>query len=204
MRPRGETWIVQGAETLEADAVVVSCRPELASRLLTGELNTHLSKSRAAPVAVVGLGGRGEPSPIPPGFGVLCASGSGLASVGMLFESAYAPDRAPPGAWLVKVMAGGATRPEVVDWDDDRLVDRVGGELARVVGADLDATFVEVIRHRPGIPQYEIGHGEWLERVVSLLSEQPGLYLSGWGYRGVGVAHLASEAVAVSKRILGP
>lgn len=201
VRLRHDTWMVEGAETLEADAVVVSCRPELASRLVTGELSAHLSKATAAPVVVVGLGGRGEPSPIPPGFGVLSAPGSGLASVGMLFESAYAPHRAPPGSWLVKVIAAGAARREVVDWDDERLVERVGGELAQVVGADLDATFVEVIRHRPGIPQYEIGHGEWLELVESLLSEQPGLYLTGWGYRGVGVAQLASEAVAVSKRI---
>lgn len=197
---RGNFWVVEGPEKLEADVVVLSCRPELTARLVTGDLAAHLEQTVSAPVAVVGLGGKGDP--LPPGFGALVTPGSGWASLGMLFESSYAPDRAPAGAWLVKAIAGGATRPEVVDWDDDRLAHQVGGELARAVGRDLEAGFTEVVRHRPGIPQYELGHDRWLAHLDRLLSDVPGLYLTGWGYRGVGVAQLASEAAGLARRIV--
>ena len=195
----GRGWIVEGPERIQADVVVVSCRPELAARMVGGDLGAHLEQTVSAPVVVVGLGGKGDP--LPPGFGVLSTPGSGWASVGMLFESSYAPDRAPAGSWLVKAIAGGATRPEVVGWDDERLVQQVGDELVRAVGVDLEASFTEVVRHRPGIPQYEVGHDAWLAQLDHLLSQYPGLYLTGWGYRGVGVAQLASDAASVAQRI---
>jgi len=33
------------------------------------------------------------------------------------------------------------------------------------------------------------------------LADRPGLYLTGWGYRGVGVTHLASEAAMVARAV---
>lgn len=201
IRRRGTGWLVEGPEVLPAEAVVIACRPDVAATMMTGELAGHLGRSTAAPVAVVGLGGHG-PSPLPPGFGAIALPGSGLASVGVLFESSYAPDRAPSRSWLVKVIAGGATRPEVVGWDDRRLVDHVGQEVAGLVGSDLEASFVEVVRHLPGIPQYQTGHGRWLDELGGLLKLDPGLHLTGWGYRGVGVGQLASEAFSISRQVV--
>jgi oxygen-dependent protoporphyrinogen oxidase len=198
----GSGWVVEGPESMPADAVVLAVRPDLASSMLDGELGATLGKSVSAPVVVIGIGGSG-PRPLPPGYGALIGPDAGLVSLGMLFESSYAPERAPEGSWLAKVIAGGACRPEVVDWDDDRLVERVGGELARVLGHDIDASFVEVIRHRSGIPQYDVGHGGWLAEIDRELGHLPGLQLTGWGYRGVGVGHLATDAVATSRRIVG-
>ena len=121
--------------------------------------------------------------------------------MGVLFESSYAPGRAPVGKALVKVIAGGATRPEAVDWDDDYLARVVGLELASMLGARIDAEWIHVTRPPRGIPQYDVGHLRWLSRVEVALGEFPGLHLTGWGYRGVGVNHVASDALRVASEI---
>jgi oxygen-dependent protoporphyrinogen oxidase len=199
----GDGWVVEGADDLAADHVVLACRPARAADLLGGDIAAVLRRAVSAPVVVVGLGGKAGRLPIPPGFGALAGPDAGTVSLGVLFESSYAPDRAPIGHSLVKVVAGGATRPEVAGWDDDRIVTEVGTEVARMLGHDLEVGFGGVVRHDPGIPQYPVGHGAWLADVENLRRSLPGLHLTGWGYRGVGVANLATDARAVAGKITG-
>jgi oxygen-dependent protoporphyrinogen oxidase len=118
-----------------------------------------------------------------------------------MFESSYAPHRAPAGSWLVRVIAGGAGHPELAGRDEGVLAERVVAEVSSVIGIDLSPEFVEVLRHHPGIPQYNVGHGAWLRSVDDELAKLPGLHVTGWGYRGVGVSHLATDAVATARRV---
>lgn len=203
IRREGEWWVVDAGEPLRAQHVVLTSRPSSAAGIVDAELAGELRRATSAPVAVVGLGGPLASMPLPPGFGALTGPDAGTATLGVLFESSYAPGRAPAGHALAKVIAGGATRPHVVDWDDDHLVTTVGGEVARILGRPVEASFVEIVRHREGIPQYEVGHRDWLGRLDALLAHRPGLHLSGWGYRGVGVAHLAADASLIARRIVG-
>lgn len=197
VRREERRWVVEGPETLTAESVVLACRPRQAGGMVDDELSAHLEESVSAPVVVVGLGGSTD-LVVPPGFGALIGPSEQMVSLGVLFESSYAPQRAPEGSWLLKVVAGGATNREAAGWDTDRIVQRVGGEAALVLGADLDASFIEVVRHVPGIPQYNVGHGRWLDELGRLLSDRPGLHLTGWGYRGVGVARLATQAALLA------
>ncbi|MEE8490643.1 MAG: protoporphyrinogen oxidase [Acidimicrobiia bacterium] len=197
----GSGWRVEGPETIRADHVVLAVRPQAAAALVDPDLGAALASAVNAPVVVVGFGGPPHRLPLPPGFGVLAGPDSGTASLGVLFESSYAPARAPRGQALAKVIAGGARRPELVDWDDARIIEIIRSEVAQILGTDVDPSFIEIIRHYTGIPQYEIGHGAWLAELDSLLGDRPGLHLTGWGYRGVGVALLASDAVASANRI---
>ncbi|MDX1691932.1 MAG: protoporphyrinogen oxidase [Acidimicrobiia bacterium] len=204
VRRSGGRWEVSGGDdTIEADHVVLACRPQTAGRLLGGAFEPLLARAVTAPVVVVGLGGLSADLPLPPGFGALAGPDAGTATLGVLFESSYAPRRAPEGSSLAKVIAGGATRPDVVGWDDDRLVEHLSAEVAQILGSEIDPSFVEVVRHEAGIPQYEPGHLDWLERVDEITAEHPGLHLTGWGYRGVGVAHLAADATRVARTIGG-
>lgn len=196
-------WEIRGSETITARHLVLATRPSAAGRVLSGEIADVLSRTTAAPVTVVGLGGMRRRLHLPAGFGALTGPDAGFATLGVLFESSYAPSRSPDGASLAKVIAGGATRPDVFDWDDDRLLATLVHEVSRIIGSDIDPDFVEIVRHREGIPQYEAGHLAWLAELDRLTAAAPGLHLTGWGYRGVGVAHLATDAVATARRISG-
>lgn len=201
VRRDGGEWVVSGKETMHADDVVIAAHPAQAARLLDVEMALPLSRVGSAPVVVVGLGG--TDGSIPAGFGVLIGPEESLISLGMLFESSYAPHRAPEGSWLIKVIAGGPTRPEIVEWDEGHLVERIREDVALILGNGLEPSFTEVVRHRPGIPQPELGHADWLAGINALLIDRPGLHLTGWGYHGVGLTNLATDAVRVAAAVSG-
>jgi oxygen-dependent protoporphyrinogen oxidase len=194
------TWRLESDEPVVASQVVVTVAPHQAAPLLGGGLAEQLSAVPAAPVAVVAVGGRGDP--LPPGFGYLVAPGAGRVVVGCLLESSYAPERAPAGHWLAKVIVGGARYPGAVDQDDATLVGGVLAELGTALGFEPAPELAHVIRHRPGIPQYEVGHGPALAALDAAVATRPGLHLTGWAYRGVGVTNLATDAVRVADAIV--
>lgn len=195
VRKEGPRWMVDGS--IEADHVVLAIAPDIAAGLVNSRLAEALRGSSAAPVVVVGLGG--PDLQIPDGFGILTGPEAGTATRGVLLESSYAPHRAPHGHGLVKVIAGGAPHRSVLDADDSTVVHHVGSEVARILGTDVDVTFAEVVRHHRGIPQYEVGHRRWLAAVDEATPES--LHLAGWGYRGVGIAHLATDAFRIADHI---
>ncbi|MEX0825845.1 MAG: protoporphyrinogen oxidase [Acidimicrobiia bacterium] len=203
IRRQGGFWEIAATDRLQADHLVLACRPSAAARLVGGELAAVLRNAVSAPVVVMGLGAAASMLPLPPGFGAVVGPDARTATLGVLFESSYAPHRAPEGASLAKIIAGGATRPDVVDWDDDRLLSEVSREVARILGSDITPSFIEIVRHREGIPQYDLGHRDWLRNIDELVAVTPGLHLTGWGYRGVGVAHLATDATRLAARIAG-
>ena len=196
----GNEWVIEGPDRLVADAVVLAVHPHMAAGLVGGDVADCLRSLESAPVAVVGMGGARSPD-VPEGFGALIGPDEGMVSVGVLFESSYAPRRAPEGSWLVKVIVGGARHPEITDWDDDRLVGRVTEEVERILGEVATLDFVDLVRQRPGIPQYTIGHSRRLRALGDRLDELPGLHLAGWGYRGVGIASLARDCATLAMEI---
>lgn len=192
-------WTITGTDEFESEHVVLALRPSDAATVVGGDLKAQLKRATTAPVVVVGLGGPNQRLPLPSGFGVLTGPDAGTAVLGILFESSYAPSRAPAGHSLAKVIAGGATRPDLVEWDDDRIINQVGTDVSRILGIDADPSFVEIVRHGAGIPQYEVGHAAWLAELDRLCGSD--LHLTGWGYRGVGVGHIAADAVRITAEI---
>lgn len=200
-RPSGSGWSLEGDLSLDTDELVLACDPSAAAEIIGGPLAETLGAGHAAPVAVVWLGGESEAMPVPEGYGILAAEDAGLVTRGMLLESSYAPHRAPDGNVLVKAIVGGAGRPFLPDLDDDALIDLVVAEGSRMVGHELVPEMTAVVRHWPGIPQYDMGHQGWLDSIDASLP--PNLHLTGWGYRGVGVSHLAADAERVAGAIVG-
>lgn len=200
--PSSDGWTVDGPESISARRVVMATGADETARLIPG-LADLLAGFRAAPVVVVFLGGATERFRVPDGFGYLVGPDHAGITLGVVFESNLDPTRAPAGRTLVKAIVGGARRPEVVEWDDDRIVDTVGSELARALGRDVEVDLAEVVRHRKGIPQYPIGHLDRLRRLEDRLAELPGLHLTGWSYRGVGVSQLAADAQRLAQVLAG-
>lgn len=198
VRRDGSDWLVVGPETLRTDSVILATSRDRAAGLVDDELAAHLGDSTTAKVFVVGLGGPGH-NVLPDAFGALIGPGEGMVSRGLLYESSYAPERAPKKSWLLKVIAGGSPNRGI----GDDVAETVRGEAERVLGKQLSPTFITTVDDLPGIPQYEIGHREWLGQLEGLLRTRTGLHLTGWGYRGVGVTHLATDAVRVRKAVYG-
>ncbi len=197
VHPDGDHWVVEGPETLIADTVVIALAPEAASRIVPDDLASILSNRPTAHVAIVGLGAKACDMPIPPGFGFLTGPGEPIHALGMLFESEYAANRAPQGCRMVKAIYGGDADPRIMNLSDDELVATATRELSRAIGVEVRPSYTRVVRQTDGIPQYRQGHPAWLEEIYTALCRHPGLRFTGWGYRGIGVSSLATDAVRV-------
>jgi oxygen-dependent protoporphyrinogen oxidase len=192
---------IEGPETLYAASVVVALRPETAAKILPKMDTDGLEGWPSSPVVVVGIGGTSDEVPLPEGFGFLTGPGVEATILGCLFESSFAPGTAAPGHALAKVIVGGARNPSIVDQSDDQIVSTIVAEMEAALGTAITPSWVKLVRNREGIPHYDLKHRERLTAVDNLESEYQGLIFAGWGYRGIGVAHLATEAAGISDRI---
>lgn len=188
-------WRVEGPDVLTARHLVLAIPAPAAADLLLGEAGALLSQSSTAPVVVAAFSGAAD-SPLPDGFGALVAGGG--PTLGVLFESSYAPGRSPAGRMLVKVIAGGARSPEVSAWSDEQLAGFLGGDIKRLLG--WSDPHMEILARR-SIPQYQIGHRSWLAQVETVIGDN--VHLAGWSYRGPGLAQLAGDAHRIASVIAG-
>lgn len=194
-------WVVEAGEPAEAGNVVLALAPHAASQLVPDDVAALMADAVVAPVAVVGIGGRAADVPIPAGFGALIGPDTDVRVLGVLMESQYAPGRAPELHHLAKGIYGGAADPDVLTRSDDELVALMIDETSRVIGTRVQPSWTRVVRHDPGIPQYNVGHVGWMKKLNDAVANHPGLHLTGWGYRGIGVSGFGLEAARLADRI---
>src|SRR5207253_729755 len=139
-----------GADSWQADAVVLTC-PGYAQARLLGHLDAGLAELIDAiaynRVAVVALGYRQEDIPIKlDGFGFIAPQRSRRDLLGVQWCSSIFPGRAPPGFVLLRAMCGGWNRPEMADWDEARLLNAVRAELRVAMKIEAAPVFHHLIR----------------------------------------------------------
>jgi oxygen-dependent protoporphyrinogen oxidase len=197
-------------ETAEADTVILSTSPRASASLLRPldpESARDLESIPSAGLNVIGLGFRRDAfRGNPDGYGFLAAPGAPpeheLNILGALFESNLFPDRAPEDHVLVRVMLGGAERPDLVTKRDDELVALSMKALDRTVGLDRGPERTWIIRQEDAIPQYQVGHRALIGGIAKRLDAFPGIYLTGNGFRGVSVGALLEDAERIAARVL--
>lgn len=188
------------AGPVEAARVVLSVPADVAARLLERD---GLAEIPYAAVSLVSTGWRREDVAHPlDGFGFLAPRKEGLRVLGVLFPSEIFPGRAPAGHVVLTAFAGGRTDPEVATWDDERLMSEVLGELRRTVGTRGEPVVSTVRRWPRAIPQYELGHGRFLDLAREAEAALPGLRIGGNFLRGISVPDCIRNATALAEEIL--
>jgi oxygen-dependent protoporphyrinogen oxidase len=97
------------------------------------------------------------------------------------------PHRAPEGHALLRAFLGGGRDPHRLDQSDDELIDRAREELTEVMGIRGDPLFTRIYRWTRQSPQYEVGHLERLAAIEGHLVRFPGLFVTGSGFRSIGI-----------------
>ncbi|HYR90784.1 MAG TPA: protoporphyrinogen oxidase [Terriglobia bacterium] len=121
------------------------------------------------------------------GFGFLAARNQGVHLLGTLFSSALFTGRAPDGQVLLTSFVGGAFEPGAVDWSDERVWEVVCSELKQVLKTSETPEPIAMVRYKRAIPQYRIGHVQWVAALRSALEETPGLFITANYLEGVSV-----------------
>ncbi|MBD3852247.1 MAG: protoporphyrinogen oxidase [Acidobacteria bacterium] len=203
----GSTHILSTEDgVIEAETVLLTLPAKRAARLITAlapEAVRPLAATPTAPIAVVMLGYADKKAfgcPVH-GFGFLVPRGEDDALLGTLYCHDIFPGQAPDGSLFLRAMVGGARSPDAVGLDDDALLDRVRGSLARVFGSDPEPDRVWIVRWEQGISQYTVGH---LDRVAAAeaAAGDAGIELAGSPYRGVSVNDCIKQARAAAARLV--
>jgi oxygen-dependent protoporphyrinogen oxidase len=122
------------------------------------------------------------------GSGFVVARGyNAVRMTACTFVSSKWSGRAPAGSVLLRVFAGGAHDPAVVDLSDNEIVHLVAREVAAVLGIKGPPTLTRVFRWRLAGAQHNVGQIARVAEIESRLEQLGGLYVAGSGFRSVGI-----------------
>jgi oxygen-dependent protoporphyrinogen oxidase len=200
-------WAVrgEGQDRRPADAIVLTC-PAYQQAAILADLDPDLSgaigKITYNRVAVVALGYRRSDVPVDlDGFGFLVPQRTRRDVLGVQWCSSIFPERALPGMVLLRAMCGGWNRPEILDWDDARLLDAVRAQLRVAMDIETAPIFHHILRWNRAIPQYHVGHLDRVAWIEERLARHPGLFVGGNAYHGISVNDCAEQAETVAARL---
>lgn len=197
-----DQWKVETAETTYTCRNLVLALPVNASLALLAGLVTAppLPAIPEARIVTIALGFGPEAS-LPPGFGYLAPEREQRFCLGALFSSNMFPGRAPKDHILLEALVGGRRHPERLELDDDTLVQKAVQDLQQLLNLPEPPSYARVLRPRWGIPQLEKGYPALLKWRNTMMKEEKGLYVTGFGWEGIGLNDMIKTAFRVSEAI---
>jgi oxygen-dependent protoporphyrinogen oxidase len=103
-------------------------------------------------------------------------------------------DRAPEGHVLLRAFVGGARDPGAFSRSDDDLIATSQAEMARLHGITGKPLFAKLHRWERANAQHNVGHLDIMAAIDRRLAALPGLFVTGSGFRGVGVPDCVADA----------
>ncbi len=167
------------------------------------ELARTLASFPQAGLAVVAFAFRAEDLARPlDGYGYLVTREARLDTLGVVWESSLFGTRAPAGHVLLRVMLGGARRPELAGLAEAEIVSRAQRELGDVLGIVAPPARTWSWRWPHAITQYTQGHLERVARARAAAARHEGLELCGTSYDGISFTSAIKSAECAAGRVL--
>jgi len=132
------------------------------------------------------------------GFVVPRVERTGLLAASWL--SSKWPGRAPGDRVLLRTFVGGARDPRALECSDAELVSRSLGALRPLLGIAGDPLFTRIYRWERANAQHEVGHLARVASIDRLLARHPGIFVTGSGFRGVGVPDCVADGRKVARQ----
>ncbi len=190
---------------LSVDAVCLALPAYLTADLVAPvdrDLHTALREIRYASAATINIVlDRSEvPRPLA-GYGFVVPARERRTTIACTYSSHKYAHRAPDGSVLLRAFVGGALAPDKLTLDDANLTNAVMADLRDLLGITARPREVIITRWPESMPQYDVGHLQRVAKIAALLEKQPGLYVAGNAYDGVGIpdcirsGEMAAEAI---------
>ena len=111
------------------------------------------------------------------------------------------PNRAPDDRVLLRTFFGGARDLHALDYSDAELVSRSLTALRPLLGITGEPLFTRAYRWERASAQHEVGHLERMAAIDRTLERQPGLFVTGSGFRGVGIPDCVADGRATAAAV---
>jgi len=202
---RGYRVEVAGGETHEGRALVLATPAYVTAALLAdrdAELARRCEEIPYASIATVALAFERQAVGHPlngSGYVVPRTERAGILAATWL--SSKWPDRAPQDRVLMRTFVGGTRDPDALDRSDDQLVAQSLDAIRPVLNIKGDPILTRVYRFRRASAQHEVGHLERMALINQRLDAHPGLFVTGSGFRGVGIPDCIADARATAVQV---
>ena len=201
LRENGGWQVSTEEERFECRNLVLALPVNAALALLANVTGTPpLAKIPEAEIVTIAMGFGGDAS-LPPGFGYLAPEREQRFCLGALFSSNMFPGRAPKDHILLEALIGGRRHPERLELDDNTLIKEAVQDLQQLLNLPNPPSYAKVLRPRGGIPQLEKGYPDLLRWRNNIMKEEKGLYVTGFGWEGIGLNEMIKTAYRVSEAI---
>lgn len=84
---------------------------------------------------------------------------------------------------------------------DQEVLNVVTTELGEMMALKARPVFVRIYRWPRAMPQYIVGHMSRLAAIEKCLNELPGVFLTGAGYRGVGIPDCIRDGITTADKV---
>jgi oxygen-dependent protoporphyrinogen oxidase len=101
----------------------------------------------------------------------------------------------------MRAFVGGARDPGALEQTDDELVRIAMSALGPLLGISGAPAWTRVYRFERKSAQHEVGHLDRVAAIDRLLAGHPGLFLTGSGFRGVGIPDCVADARATARKV---
>ncbi|HXE43373.1 MAG TPA: protoporphyrinogen oxidase, partial [Candidatus Baltobacteraceae bacterium] len=163
---------------------------------------SQFSEIRYAPVASVALGFRREDAAHPlDGFGMLIPKIENFKILGSIFSSSLFPNRAPENFVTLTSYIGGERHPELTLKSPEELISLAREDLRQLLGVKGEPVFKHVALYPKAIPQYNVGYGEFKQRMNEIESKAGGLFFAGHYRDGVSLGDSIVSGCNIVERI---
>ncbi len=125
-----------------------------------------------------------------------------LTLIAFSFASNKYPLRAPDKEIIVRAFLGGVGEEKTLALGDDDLLRLAEDDLSRLLSPTKPAHYRRVHRWPDSMPQYNLGHEALVAEIEAAVAGQPGLYLTGASYRGVGIPDCVNSANLCAKKLM--
>jgi protoporphyrinogen/coproporphyrinogen III oxidase len=201
----GPFRVETGALAFDARAIVLSTPAYVTARLI-GDRDSELARLCGeipyASTATITMAFRREALAHPlngSGFVVPRVEGTGILAGSWL--SSKWPHRAPDGRALLRTFVGGARDSAALERSDAELVTLSLAALRPLLGITGEPLLTRVYRFERANAQHEVGHLARLEAIERALERHPGLFVTGSGFRGVGIPDCIGDGRATARKI---
>lgn len=196
---------LDSGERLSTRSLVV-CTPAFAAATLVDRLDPDLASLCAqvpyASSATVTFGYRREDVAHPlRGSGFVIPRVEKTTIMAGSWISSKWRSRAPEGRVLLRAFVGGARDPEVMSRMDGELVSAAQHELGRLLGIRGEPIFSKLHRWDRANAQHDVGHLDIIAAIDRRLAALPGLFVTGSGFRGVGIPDCVADARATGAQV---
>jgi oxygen-dependent protoporphyrinogen oxidase len=111
------------------------------------------------------------------------------------------PHRAPADRVLLRTFVGGARDPRALERSDAELVRVSLAALTPLLGISGQPHLARVYRWERTSAQHEVGHAVRLGAIEQMLAGWPGLFVTGSGFRGVGIPDCVADGRATARQV---